>query len=95
MSLIGFDKKVEKILINATSPFGFSGVRERSILRILKLIACDNGQDWYLRQVGGRSQRIRPLKWQHFLQHSGGLRHQDHRGSPRRSRDSGLFETRH
>ena len=44
MGLIGFGKDDEKILIDATSPFAFSAVRERSILRILKLIACDNGK---------------------------------------------------
>ena len=31
-------------LIEATSPFVFSAVNERSILRFLKLIACDNGK---------------------------------------------------
>ena len=57
MSLIGFDKKVEKILIDATSPFGFSGVRERSILRIFKLIACDNGEiGTYAKLVDERNQ---------------------------------------
>ena len=44
MGLIGFDKDVEKHLIEATSPFVFSIVNERRILRFLKLIACDNGQ---------------------------------------------------
>ena len=38
MSLIGFGKDVEKNLIAATSPFVFSMVNERTILRILKLI---------------------------------------------------------
>jgi hypothetical protein len=42
--LIGFGKDVEKNLSEATSPFVFSTVNERSILRFLKLIACDNGQ---------------------------------------------------
>ncbi len=41
-SLIGFDRETEKKLLEATSPFVFSTVKERSILRILKLIACDN-----------------------------------------------------
>ena len=44
MSLIGFRKDVEKNLIASTSPFDFSIVNERTILRILKLIACDNGR---------------------------------------------------
>jgi hypothetical protein len=40
--LIGFGKDVEKNLLAATSPFVFSTVNERTILRFLKLIACDN-----------------------------------------------------
>jgi len=42
--LIGFAKDIEKNLLTATSPFGFSTVNERSILRLLKLIDCDNGK---------------------------------------------------
>ncbi|MBM4164957.1 MAG: hypothetical protein FJ222_11050 [Lentisphaerae bacterium] len=42
--LIGFGKDVEKNLLEASSPFVFSTVNERTILRFLKLIACDNGQ---------------------------------------------------
>ncbi len=41
--LIGFTKDIEKNLLEATSPFVFSTVNERSILRLLKLISCDNG----------------------------------------------------
>ena len=44
MSLIGFGKDVEKNLIAATLPFVFSMVKERTVLRILKLIDCDNGE---------------------------------------------------
>ena len=40
--LIGFGKDIEKTLLNATSPFVFSTVNERTMLRFLKLIACDN-----------------------------------------------------
>ena len=43
-ALIGFGKEIEKNLLEATSPFVFSHVKERSILRLLKLIACDNGK---------------------------------------------------
>src|SRR3970040_1016205 len=43
-ALIGFGNELEKSLLEATSPFIFSAVRERSILRILKLIACDNSE---------------------------------------------------
>jgi hypothetical protein len=42
--LIGFGKDVEKDLLAAASPFAFSAVPERSMLRFLKLIACDNGK---------------------------------------------------
>ena len=57
MSLIGFNKDVEKNLIAATSPFVFSMVNERTILRILKLIACDNGKiGTYTRLVDERNQ---------------------------------------
>ena len=42
--LIGFGKDIEKNLLGATSPFVFSTVNERSILRLLKLIACDNSK---------------------------------------------------
>lgn len=44
MSLIGFGKEVENDFLGATSPFVFSKVNERAILRLLKLIACDNGK---------------------------------------------------
>jgi len=44
IGLIGFGKDIEKSLLDATSPFVFSTVNERSILRFLKLIACDNGK---------------------------------------------------
>lgn len=42
--LIGFGKDIEKGLLAATSPFAFSVVPERTMLRFLKLIACDNGK---------------------------------------------------
>ncbi len=41
---IGFGKDIEKALTNAASPFAFSTVNERSILRFLRLIQCDNGK---------------------------------------------------
>src|SRR5579863_10444849 len=34
--LIGFSKDIEKDLLGASSPFSFSAVNERSILRLLK-----------------------------------------------------------
>lgn len=55
--LIGFSKDVEKSLLNATSPFVFSSVNESSILRLLKLIACDNGKiGTYVKLVRDRNQ---------------------------------------
>ncbi len=44
MGLIGFGKDVERSLLEASSPFVFSTVNERSILRLLRLIDCDNGK---------------------------------------------------
>ena len=44
MGLIGFGKDIEKNLLEATSPFVFSAFTERTVLRFLKLIACDNGK---------------------------------------------------
>jgi hypothetical protein len=43
-ALIGFGKDVEKDLLNATSPFVFSTVNERTVMRFLKLIQCDNAK---------------------------------------------------
>jgi hypothetical protein len=55
--LIGFRKDVEKQLLGATSPFAFSTVNERTILRFLKLIACDNGKiGTYAKLVDDRNQ---------------------------------------
>lgn len=42
--LIGFKREDEKSLWSATSPFVFSEVGESSILRLLKLINCDNSK---------------------------------------------------
>ena len=42
-SLIGFARD-ENALLNATSPFSFSVVNERTALRFLKLIGCNNSQ---------------------------------------------------
>ena len=61
MGLIGFGKDVEKSLLEATSPFVFSTVNERSILRFLKLIACDNGKiGTYAKLVDDRNQSAHP-----------------------------------
>ncbi len=59
--LIGFGKDVEKNLLEATSPFVFSAVNERSILRLLKLIACDNGKiGTYAKLVDDRNDTAHP-----------------------------------
>ena len=41
---IGSSKDTENILIQASSPFVFGKINERSILRFLKLIQCDNSK---------------------------------------------------
>lgn len=56
--LIGFARD-EKALLDATSPFVFSTVNERTILRFLKLIACDNGKiGTYARLVDDRNETV-------------------------------------
>jgi hypothetical protein len=61
MGLIGFGKDIEKNLLDATSPFVFSTVNERSILRFLKLIACDNGKiGTYAKLVDDRNDSAHP-----------------------------------
>lgn len=59
--LIGFGKDVEKNLLEATSPFVFSTVNERTILRLLKLIACDNSKIGnYAKLVDDRNDTAHP-----------------------------------
>ena len=61
MGLIGFRKDIEKSLLEATSPFVFSTVNERSILRFLKLIACDNVEiGTYAKLVDDRNDTAHP-----------------------------------
>ena len=61
MGLIGFGKDIEKSLLDATSPFVFSTVNERSILRFLKLIACDNSKiGTYAKLVDDRNESAHP-----------------------------------
>ena len=61
MGLLGFGKDFEKSLLEATSPFVFSTVNERSILRFLKLIACDNGMiGTYAKLVDDRNDSAHP-----------------------------------
>ena len=58
--LIGFGRD-EKALIEATSPFVFSIVPERTMLRFLKLIACDNGKiGTYVKLVDDRNDSAHP-----------------------------------
>lgn len=62
-ALIGFDKGVEKALLRASSPFAFchERLKERTILRFLKLIACDNGQiGTYAKLVDDRNGTAHP-----------------------------------
>lgn len=58
--LIGFARD-EKAMLEATSPFVFSAVNERTILRLLKLIACDNGKiGTYAKLVDDRNESAHP-----------------------------------
>ena len=59
--LIGFGKEIEKNLLGATSPFMFSTVNERNILRFLKLIGCDNSNiGTYAKLVDDRNEAAHP-----------------------------------
>ena len=59
--LIGFGKDIEKKLLVATSPFVFSTVNERRILRFLKFIACDNAKiGTYTKLVDDRNETAHP-----------------------------------
>lgn len=59
--LIGFGKDIEKSMLDATSPFVFSTVNERTILRLLKLIACDNSKiGSYVKLVDDRNETAHP-----------------------------------
>lgn len=59
--LIGFGKDIEKSMIGATSPFVFSTVPERRILRFLKLIGCDNSKiGTYAKLVDDRNETAHP-----------------------------------
>jgi hypothetical protein len=61
MALIGFGRDTEKSLLDASSPFVFSTVNERSILRFLKLISCDNGKiGTYAKLVDDRNESAHP-----------------------------------
>jgi len=44
MAMVGFNKDLEKELLDATSPFTYWRVNESSVMRFLKLIGCDNGK---------------------------------------------------
>ncbi len=43
-AMVGFNKDLEKELLDATSPFTFWRVNESSVMRFFKLIGCDNGK---------------------------------------------------
>ena len=60
-ALIGFGKDIEKSLLDATSPFVFSTVSERTMLRFLKLIGCDNSKiGTYAKLVDDRNESAHP-----------------------------------
>lgn len=61
MGLIGFGKDIEKSLLGASSPFVFSTVNERTIVRFLKLIGCDNAKiGTYAKLVDDRNKSAHP-----------------------------------
>jgi hypothetical protein len=61
MGLIGFGKDIEKAMLEGNTPFVFSTVNERSILRFLKLIACDNAKiGTYTKLVDDRNETAHP-----------------------------------
>lgn len=43
-AMIGFNKDIEKNLLNATTPFAFWEIGESNFFRFLKLIGCDNNR---------------------------------------------------
>ncbi len=43
-AMVGFDKDMEKHLLDATTPFAFWRVSESGVMRFMKLIGCDNGK---------------------------------------------------
>jgi len=43
-AMIGFNKDMEREMLEATSPFTFWRVSESNVMRFLKLIGCDNGK---------------------------------------------------
>ncbi|HVM32456.1 MAG TPA: hypothetical protein VMU88_04930 [bacterium] len=59
--LIGFGKDAESNFLQASSPFVFSSVNERSILRFLKLIDCNNSMiGTYSKLVDDRNETAHP-----------------------------------
>ncbi len=55
-ALIGFGKEIEKELLNATSPFTFHVLNEKSVFRFFKLLGCDNSKIGnYVRIVNDRN----------------------------------------
>lgn len=61
MGSIGFAKDVEERFEKATSPFVFSTVGERAMLRFLKLIKCDNEKiGKYAKLVDDRNESAHP-----------------------------------
>ena len=93
--LIGFGKDIEKSLLGATSPFVFSTVKESSILRLLKLIACDNGKiGTYAKLVNDRNETAHP-NGNIFFSTQAALDSQDRRNPSRGGRNPDPLQARH
>jgi hypothetical protein len=70
MGLIGFARE-EKALLDATSPFDFSIVPESTMLRFLRLIACDNSEiGTYIKLVKDRNDTAHPNGHLYYRQQS-------------------------
>ena len=66
--LIGFGRDIEKSLLKATSPFVFGAANESTILRVLKLIACDNSKiGTYAKVVDDRNETAHTMMNQDSL----------------------------
>ena len=86
--LIGFGKDIEKSPLEATSPFVFCTVNERTILRFLKLIECDNSKiGTYVKLVDERNESAHP-NGNIFYSEQSALEHHDSRTPPRGGRNS-------
>ena len=72
-SLIGLGKDNEQRMLNATSPFSFSLLPERSILRFLKLVACNDNEIGLYQSFVNNRNKTAHSNGSIFLRHQGNL----------------------